>query len=648
MRIARLVLRNWLRFAGETDVALDGGVYAVTARYVGEPTRSNWAGKSAVLEAVRFALYGEHRHAREDDWITRGEKDGGVALTLSDGTVVERTRKIGSSTQLAVTSPDGSKASGEAAQRLIVERVGLTLEDFEATCWVGQKQLARLVTARPADRMRVVAGWLALEPLQRCEARARKVLAERGREATELAAKAAGVDRAIEELMGDVPAREGMTRAESLLAAARDAEVEASRAEAAVADAEAVEQGARDARERERRRAEVAELKRQAEEATAKIRRLGGPKAVAVAEAAERARDEAAGLEREAAAALRERARVDGGTFDGACPVLPGFACPAKSAINGRRAELTELRRRAQAEYDDAARTAASARAEATEARRTAQDALALRERRAVLGQQIDAAAAALGPAPAVPEARPGAPGIDDAIQALTNARSRHRGLLAGAERVARLEVEAAGLRERAERARADAAAASGAVRVFGRAGAQRVVAERALAEIEAGANALLAASGIDLTVTVRWSREGDGLASSCDVCGAAFPASAKAKACASCGTARGPKVVERLDVELSDRSGAAEDLVGAALQLSATAWLRRDRGFAWSVALVDEPFAALDEANRRAFATQLATMLRGEYGFEQALVIAHQQDAVDAFPLRLEVEADAEGSWLA
>ena len=70
--------------------------------------------------------------------------------------------------------------------------------------------------------------------------------------------------------------------------------------------------------------------------------------------------------------------------------------------------------------------------------------------------------------------------------------------------------------------------------------------------------------------------------------------------------------MVHRLDIELSDRSGAAEDLAGAAFQLSASAWLRSERNSAWSVALLDEPFSQLDAGNRRAFATHLAAMLSG------------------------------------
>jgi DNA repair exonuclease SbcCD ATPase subunit len=166
-------------------------------------------------------------------------------------------------------------------------------------------------------------------------------------------------------------------------------------------------------------------------------------------------------------------------------------------------------------------------------------------------------------------------------------------------------------------------------------------VAESALKSIEDGANAMLRECGIDLSVEVQWSREGGGLARSCDACGHPFGTSAKVKRCERCGADRGPLLVNKLELVLSDRSGAAEDLAGASIQLSASAWLREDRGSAWSVALVDEPYGALDASNRKAFSTHIASMLAGRYGFVQAFVVSHSPDTVTQLPGRIEILND-------
>ena len=175
MKVERVRLTNWMRFAGEHAVDLSGDVFGITAAHDNDPARSNWGGKTSFIEAVRFALYGAHRHAKEDDWITDGEPGGGVAVHLSSGMTIERTRRRGQATKLRVEH-GGAFAVGDAAQELIDAAVGLTLADFDVTCWFGQKQLSRLILAKPGERFDLISSWFQLAPLQRCEDRTRMIL----------------------------------------------------------------------------------------------------------------------------------------------------------------------------------------------------------------------------------------------------------------------------------------------------------------------------------------------------------------------------------------------------------------------------------------------------------------------------------------
>jgi hypothetical protein len=153
----------------------------------------------------------------------------------------------------------------------------------------------------------------------------------------------------------------------------------------------------------------------------------------------------------------------------------------------------------------------------------------------------------------------------------------------------------------------------------------------------------MLAIAGVDLSLSCSWEREGKGIADECSACGAAFPASAKVKKCSSCGTPRGPKVVQQFDVELSARSGAAEDLAGLALSLSAGRFLHGERGSSWSSVFVDEATAHLDKAHRRAFAQHLPALLAAT-GVEQAFVISHSPESVASLPGRIVVTRGADG----
>jgi DNA repair exonuclease SbcCD ATPase subunit len=116
-------------------------------------------------------------------------------------------------------------------------------------------------------------------------------------------------------------------------------------------------------------------------------------------------------------------------------------------------------------------------------------------------------------------------------------------------------------------------------------------------------------------------------------------------KECQRCGAQRGPHQIAKLDIDLTNRSGAAEDLAGIAVQLSASNWLRLKRCTPWTGACIDEPFGALDATNKRALAMHVATMLLDR--FDLALVVAHDRGILDALPSQVAIVADEDGSKL-
>lgn len=652
MRIARLWTTNWLRFQGDNTVDLDATVYGITAQHDGDARRSNWAGKTSLIEAIRFALFGVHRAAREDGWISHGETGGQVSVTLSDGTLITRSRRRGQATKLVVNRAS-EQATGDAAQAMIDRVVGLTRDDFEVTCWFGQKQLARLILARPVERFDLVSNWFGLDPLQRGEERTRLHLSDitaRVKAAEEAFQGATDRLAALRErcaptgpdeealgpvaltvfLAGQVAARAealAVARAEALAARADlDAYLGQQRAAYAVAD--------------------LAALREEGRSLGKQIAGMGG--VVAAHETAKGTHEAAKASLVLAAENLRAKRSLSRGEFTGSCPV-DHSACPVAADINARTGANGRLYDDALTVYDRASKAEAVARVnrEIAAAEVRARDAAvarldALREQahrllplaEAVKGQTFD------------PEAHGRrVERLDAAHAAQASAETAHRiaqeSLEAAEWELLRIDTAKRDL----ARVRAQEGVARAALRIFGRQGAQKRIAEGALAEIEHGANGILREAGIDLSLRMQWGREGVGLASWCSECGAPFPASARVRSCERCKAERGPKIVERLDVELSDRSGAAEDLAGAALQLAAAAWLRREREVSWSVAFIDEPFGSLDEANRKAFATQLLTMLRGRAGFEQAFIVAHHPDVIDGLPGRLLVQAGAVAS---
>lgn len=643
MRIARLRLKNWKCYRGEHVLDLEAKTYAIVAVREGDPMSSNWAGKSSTVQAVDFALYGRlPEGVRADDWITEGEASGEVELVVDSGERIVRSRHRGKSTK-AYFWRGQDAAYQERAEEAIRELVGLDAEEFRASSYFEQKKMAAFILAKPEERMRVVSSWFGLEKLEKCS----EIVAEKASSRRALCEKRVG---ALEVLVSRRQALEqgtpeGMTfeawgerRLGDLglhLVSAEKVEAECARkVEELVARSQHESRAARydqivvEGQALSAQRADPEPLRSQAAAIDVLLhessRELG-----------------------EASATYRTKAAVAERRFDGTCPVV-GAPCPARVFVEGKAASCA----REAVELSKELMEKNRGFQELERSRREILDALSAQEALAARLDQMRAEAKRLKASRDLLAGEGvGAEKLEAGRLELDEARGSVRVLRAALQEVTHAVQEGARIAKEIAKAKEDLAEAEAGLRVyaeaqavFGRAGAQKRVAEAGLGAIERGANRRLAAAGIDLRVTAEWSREGKDPAKTCASCGAAFPSSAKVKACARCGAERGLHLIHKLSVILSDRSGAAEDLAGIAFQLSASAWLRRARGAAWSVALIDEAFGSLDEANRGALASHLTGMLKGEEGFEQAFVIAHHPQVLDSLPGRIEVVQDRSG----
>lgn len=651
MHIAELRTLNWLRYKGEHTLKLTPTVYGVVAETVGNPERSNWVGKSGLLNLIRFVMFGKRPPtiATEDGWINRGESEGGGGLRLSDGTLIERRRQRGKATRLVVEFPDGRKAFDTDAQTALEEHIGLTDDDFIATSFFQQKEISRFVTSKPSERMGIIVGWLQLEPLQRAEKRVRTALGalldRESRLVTEAQVHKEAIVRHLSKFFEDVTPEITLAEVEpemnEIIGIAR-AKADASKAIAELKRADAMKlsewkRASADARRYGELLEEAASLG-DPEGGRACLSKLQGTMADA-----RRKLDAVAGECRAATDRQVQTSRLACGEFDGRCPV-DGHQCPDKAKMNSARADNRKLA--------EAAKNALErVKKEHAEVKGAFDSQLMEQSRLQRIINEIEslrAQAAKLKPAADRIE-REGEPPTESTVEAEAKAAwDVYQQDEAEARDVVRvfdaIKAEFASVTKCAsgrESLRADIETHQQACVILGKTGAQRRIAEGALSEITAMANASLEESGIDLRVEVAWSRDGTGLADECAVCGAAYGKGRGIKECPRCGAPRGPKTIEKVEVNLSDVSGAAEDLAGVVLQLSAGAWLRNRRNTAWSVACIDEAFGALDGANCRALATHLVSLLRGRYGFEQSFLVAHTRGVTDSMPGRIVITAD-------
>lgn len=644
MRIKEITLTNWMRFKGTHTLKLDAKAYAVVARRNDNEDTSNWQGKTSFLESIDFALWGRHQFRMEDDWINHSEQIGEVKLTLDDGTFISRRRERGKRTALHYESalvPKGAKQ--DEAQRLIAGMVGLEEEDFLATCYFKQRKMARLILAKPEERMDIVSGWLRLGPLERCEEKARSEVTAISERVQKLQAEAQSLqllrDRildgyTLEELDGQVRGYGDIVkRRREEYSALMNHEIENRKrvhAKAVVEDFDALVRDGKSLRE--------------------ELELLDGAK---LKEAHERAREEDQRLSTLATNArikLGEKRAVSKGEFDGTCPVA-GIDCPAKADINRDQKRGLKLYQDAAEESIKYGSDSALAKSVEYNARLAVQEYERKRSKLELMREQVakleDAYEEACNTPPPIVDVHELRTKIANAERELNEAVSREATLKINIEQVAKLDIQMKIAEGELSTLNARMAVFREACVVFGKQGAQRRVAEGGLGEIEEGANGMLRDANLDLSIAVQWSREGTGLAKACDACGNPFPSSAKVKTCPRCSAVRGPQLINKLEFALSDRSGAAEDLSGIALQLSAAAWLRNERGSLWETALLDEPFSQCDKTNRMALGKHLAALLGGRYGFCQSFTVSHDRQTTESLPGRIEIVGSDEGSTI-
>ena len=643
--IAQLGMRNWCCFKGQQTLKLTPTFYAVVAEGPVNPDESNWLGKSATLAAIDWCLWGRKpEHVRtKGDLITWGEKSMEVALDLSDGHVIKRT--LGSSTpeKLYLFEPGKSPEQalmGDEAQLAIARVLGLSKEDF-LLCYVTQGAMARMVHMDPGPRMDVVGSWIGLGPLEACEDDAAAVLGEFSKR---IDAKRREKDAALAVIAAaDPEATSALTLDARILTVVGGIE-----------EHERQLAHLRFAREKEREREQLASdavrydaIVREGSELAKSL--------TSVTLGALVKDEQAAGITAGAAGREHDRVRdrtsarfvVAAGRFDGTCP-LAGKACPAPEFVTRETSANVTQRDADQRELEQRERV----RTARAEEHHQAREAVRLRQHAEQRLRDLREEARRLKPQKEKFEALGGARAPTHDMSAISNAEvelervRRHHAVLVGASKqieakqkqVAAIDGELAQLEQAAR-------IAGAAATIFGKGGAQRRMAEGALGDMEERANAdVLGAAGIALQVGVVWSRETQGLAAACGQCGAAFPASRRVRQCERCGAERGPQMQNRLEIEPSARSGAADDLAGFAFQIGASAWLREDRIAGWGVCMLDEPLGQCDVANRKLISAHLPGIL-ARAGFGQGLVIAHHASILDALPGRIRIVSDGKHS---
>ena len=140
---------------------------------------ANGAGKSSLLEAIAWAIWGESRAATEDDVIHVGEAEARVEFVFSmhqQTYRVIRTRQRGSGVALEFQIAHGAIASHDlpsfrsltergirATQNLVLEHLKLDYDTFVNSAYLRQGRADEFMLKRPGDRKQILADLLKLQ-----------------------------------------------------------------------------------------------------------------------------------------------------------------------------------------------------------------------------------------------------------------------------------------------------------------------------------------------------------------------------------------------------------------------------------------------------------------------------------------------------
>ncbi len=172
----QVTLKNFLSYQ---DASLDfSGLH--TACICG----SNGAGKSSLLEAITWVVWGESRAASEDDIIHTGAKDVRVDFTFeANGEIyrVIRTRRRGTSSALEfqIETEEGFKSLTSkglrATQEEVINHIKLDYDTFINSAYLRQGRADEFMLKRPSERKQILAELLKLNQYDELEDKAKEL-----------------------------------------------------------------------------------------------------------------------------------------------------------------------------------------------------------------------------------------------------------------------------------------------------------------------------------------------------------------------------------------------------------------------------------------------------------------------------------------
>ena len=169
IKLKSITVNDFGPFKGKHTLNIgDKDLLGIVGEYTGKPGSSNGAGKTFLVEALPFGLFGYGRVAL-DQLTRRGAMGCEVTLDIDvDGSSCIIKRGRGDKEGVTVQPPEGSIIKGaRSCNPYIIDMLGTSLDTFLATSFFAQGKADLLVAAPPAKRKEYLYEILGLEIFER-------------------------------------------------------------------------------------------------------------------------------------------------------------------------------------------------------------------------------------------------------------------------------------------------------------------------------------------------------------------------------------------------------------------------------------------------------------------------------------------------
>ncbi|MBF2074526.1 MAG: SMC family ATPase [Synechococcales cyanobacterium C42_A2020_086] len=184
---------------------------------------ANGAGKSSLLEAITWVVWGQSRAQTEDDVLHQGSTEASVDFMFQchqHTYRIIRTRHRGqaSTLEFQVQTPSGFRSLTEkglrATQQRILQHLKLDYDTFINSAYLRQGRADEFMLKRPTERKQILADLLKLDQYD--------VLAERSKEQSrQLKAECTVLERTLETMTAQLQQREALAAEQQRLSARR-------------------------------------------------------------------------------------------------------------------------------------------------------------------------------------------------------------------------------------------------------------------------------------------------------------------------------------------------------------------------------------------------------------------------------------------